>query len=533
MSARSLPLRLALGAVLVAAASGCSSSREAAAPEPEVPATAVQPRVGLAATFEVPENPYAETPDEAEPVPFAASATPAPQLAPADTVEIDPNSIVVSRYDYGSSEAETEPYTDYEEAVEDYEDYYGEYPGYAADYYRYADPTLYPSVYTYYSPYRTQRTYRRHGWCRSGYYGSVYYNPYRVGYYDPYIGMYCYPYGRYRSGLYVSVGWGWGGYGHGYDPYYYDSYYSPYYSHGYGYGYGYGSGYGYRSGYRHGYSDGYYAGSYRPYRYDGRTRYRGGNYDDGERGRMRPGVLTRGGADLAGRSAPDPSRTGRRSTERRGLAPPLADRRPTRAPYSDPEVPLADGPTRRPAGVPTVSTPTTAPPRTATRSAEPRAPRISTPTRQSTPPRTATPMADPAAPRTSPPTRRAEPRRQPERRAAPRPESPRAEPRRQSPRAEPRRAEPRRESPSPAPRTERPDPRRESRPAPPPRRESRPSPPPRRESRPAPPPRRESRPSPPPRRESRPAPPPRRESRPSRSRSEGSSRRPSRRKDDG
>ena len=243
-------------AVLVAAASGCSSSRKAAAPEAEVPASAVEPRVGLAATFEVPENPYADSSEAmAAAVPFTSASdeglSQSAWTTASDTNEIDPNAIVVSRYDYGQSEAgQTETYTDYEEALEEYEDYYGAYPGYASETYRYADPALYPSVYSYYNPYRTHRTYRRHGWCRAGYYASVHYNPYRIGYYDPYVGMYCY---TYRRGLYVSVGVGWGGY----DPYYYDPYYSPYYHNPFYVPYvTYGYSRGYR-GYSRGYRDGY------------------------------------------------------------------------------------------------------------------------------------------------------------------------------------------------------------------------------------------------------------------------------------
>ncbi|MEO0559255.1 MAG: hypothetical protein AAF170_13845, partial [Bacteroidota bacterium] len=153
MPVRSVVRHLALIAVLVAVVSGCSSSRNAVEPEPTVDASAVEPRIGLAATFEVPENPYAdssEVTDEA--VPFTAAAdegvSQSAWTMAADTTEIDPNAIVVSRYDYGQGEVTTTEasYTDYDEAIDAYEEYYGEYPGYASETYSYADPTLYPSV---------------------------------------------------------------------------------------------------------------------------------------------------------------------------------------------------------------------------------------------------------------------------------------------------------------------------------------------------------------------------------------------------
>ncbi|HEX8385165.1 MAG TPA: hypothetical protein VF576_03220, partial [Rubricoccaceae bacterium] len=267
---------------LVAAAlvvAGCSSSR----PEPDPPPTSA--RVGLAATMDIPANPYGDSLDVAAPGLDGALGA-AEGADPYGLGDDQPDAaaqggVTVSRYYYDDQttyyvDDQTGGYEAYD--ATDYDDgyYYG---GYASDYYRYDDPSYYPSVYSYYRPYRTYRPYLRFGWAgtwgdryharrhwRSARYGSPY---------DPY----------YYSAAY-------------YDPYYYNAYYfDPYYygpslslSFGWGGGFGYGSGY--SDGYYDGYSDASYAGYYGPGYYGNPGGYGGGHSDggyddgrdDGERG---------------------------------------------------------------------------------------------------------------------------------------------------------------------------------------------------------------------------------------------------------
>ena len=514
---------------LAAALAGCASSRpddgwRQSADRPAAPVaqadTSGPARVGLAATMDIPDNPYGDT--AAVEVPAAADiasgAVPLGRPAEDGYADggVDPNAITVGRYYY-----DDEGTTYYEDVADDladdgqgYDDdvYYG---GYYADYYRYGDPAYYPSVYTYYRPYSTYRPYVHYGWYptwrhrrhwhRPYYAGYGYYDPYYAGYVDPYYGWGYYDPWSYGPGVHVSVGFGWGGYGYG----------------------------SYGHGYRDGYYDGRYyssAGYYGP-GYYGRPRHRryyddyrdGRGDDDGRRSRIQglPGSNT---SPIA-QSAPDPSR----QPARRGLAParlprpsaePGITRRIPRSTSPDREGRSVDQPVRTPRAVGVTTPPGRTGVATPTRATPTRpAPTRTSPTREVAPPRRVTREAPPRTGRPAP-VREAEPIRQ-------------AEPIR---RAEPvRRADPPRRA-EPTPRSEpvrRAEPRRESRPAPAPRRESRPAPAPRRESRPAPAPRRESRPAPrpAPRSESRPA--PRREARPSRSRGDsgGSSGRRSRRGD--
>ncbi len=459
------PIRRLAFLALAAALAGCATSRPEPAP-PRAPVaqadTAGPARVGLAATMDIPENPYGDTAEVAVPTPedIASGAVPLgnPEGAPETRAmgsygtgaggALDPSDVTVSRYYY--QDEGTYYYEDVAADLDDYaqgaddEVYYG---GYSAGYYRYGDPAYFPSPYRYYRPYATYRPYVRFGWYptwrhRRAWAHRAYYDPYYAGYgyydpwaYDPWYG----------PGVSVSIGWGYGGYGYG--------------------------GYGYGAGYRDGFYDGYASGYYGP-GYYGRPRHRGYNdfrdgYDDGRRSRIRS--LAR--ATPAVQSVPDPAR----QPARRGLAP---ARLPSAAGPGG--ITRSTGRTRVPSAVPErVGRRSAAPPRTGRSDAPPA--RVG---RTEAPPSRAGRTDAPARRRAeSPPARRAEPSRQ-----AP------------SPRRESRQAPPRRQESRPAP-----SPRRESRPAPPPRRESRPAPPPRRESRPAPP-RRESRPAPAPRRESRPAP---------------------------
>lgn len=503
-------LSIRLAAVLLAAGlTGCATSRPEPVRAPERAEVAVSEaaadtvngpaRVGLAATMDLPENPYGDTAavdlGDLSMIDGVAEAEPLGYGAASGT---DPNAVTVSRYYY--DDEGTYYYEDVEADLIDYgqgadDDYY--YGGYYADYYRYSDPAYYPSYYSYYRPYRVYRPYLRYGWYPTwhhrrwatryyaGYHYDHYYDPYAWGYYDPYW---------HRPGVYVSIGWGWGSYGSGYRHGYYDGYHAGYYGPGY---YG-------RPRHR-----GYYSG----YRYNGTRR----GDDDGVRGPVR-GIPGSNSSPIA-QSTPNPSR----QPARRGLAPARLPRVPadggiTRSTGRSPV--RADRPAR-----------TTAPTR-GDRPTRAGTPGRTTPSRGWTPERTTSPA------RTDRPTRSAEPR-SPRRTEQPAPRTDRPT-RTEAPRRAPRRTEryepPPRER--PAPRTERPSrtrrdapPRRETRPAPRRERTERYDPPPRRERtrRDDPPPRRESRPAPPPRQESRPAPPPRRESsRPARSRSGDSGRSPRR-----
>jgi len=436
---------VALAAVLA----GCASSRpdgwtddarKAPADTTDSPA-----RVGLAATMEIPENPYGDT--AAVEVPAAEDI--ASGAVPLGVV-VDPDDITVGRYYYGD-----EGTTYYEDVADDLADdgqgwdddvYYG---GYDAAYYHYADPAFFPSPYRYYRPYATYRPYVTFGWYPTWHHRRYWARPYYAGYgtyYDPYFDPYAYAY-----------------YGHGY----YDPFFGPglYVSVGVGYGYGHGGHYA-SAGY---YGPGYYGRPRHRGYYDG---FRGD--DDGTRSRVRglPGSRT---SPIA-QSQPDPSR----QPARRGLAPARLPR-----PSTDRGITRSTG--RR-----------TAPDRA---ERPDRALPVRSPDRADRPVRSGgrtTPTADPgrstgrtgAAPtRRAAPTRATPPSRtDPRQGATPR----RAEPRRDTP---PRRAEPRRDAP-----------RRDTSPAPAPRRDTRPDPAPRRDTRPAPAPRRDTRPAPAPRREtSRPA----------------------------
>ena len=531
MRLRHPALRPALGIALAAVLAGCYSSRPALVerergPAPVVPDTVEQgpARVGLAATMDLPENPYGDSADVAVPDPAAL-----PSLNQIDGREddyadagVDPADVAVTRYYY--DDAGTYYYEDVADDLADGglgadDDYY--YGGYYADYYRYGDPSYYPSLYTYYRPYRVYNPYRQFGWYNTWNrrYGAFGYSPYYAGgyydFYDPYFA-----YGGFYDpffygpgfGINVSFGYGFGGYG--FDPYY-----------GYGYAGYYGPGYYGRPRYN----------DYYTYR-DSPSYHRRRGQDDGVRSPVRgaPGTASSPVVE----SMPNPSRM----PSRRGLNPariprdPVSPERaertgrggigpvgnvPGRATPDRADLPRA--PRRTDPGSPVRTSPSTFPGRTVpSRAASP------------APARTARPDARPdrewaspeASPRTTPRApRRAEEPREPTRSAEPRREA--LPERRPVPHREARPAPPPRRESRPAP-----PPRRESRPAPPPRQESRPSPPPRRESRPAPPPRRESRPAPPPQRQSRPAPPPRRqESAPARSSggSQSSGRRSSRR----
>ena len=154
-------LSVALG---VSTLAGCASSR----PEPDPPRTAA--RVGLAATMQIPANPYGDSlaADDAPPVAASVKKQTDPyglQSAPS------PDDVTVSRYYYddqntyyvddqpqaGSSGGYDGSYdSSYGDAAQtSVDDHY--YGGYASDYYRYDDPAYYPSVYTYYRPYSTYR----------------------------------------------------------------------------------------------------------------------------------------------------------------------------------------------------------------------------------------------------------------------------------------------------------------------------------------------------------------------------------------
>ena len=215
-------LRLAAFALLATLA-GCATSRPNLATAPAQRAEQARPdstrgpaRVGLAATMNVPDNPYGDTAAVAIPDPADVESGAALPLAyngaPADGA-VDPNAVTVSRY-YYDDEA-TYYYEDVQEDLSDYgqgydDDYY--YGGYYADYYRYADPAYYPSVYSYYRPYRTYSPYYRYGWYPTWnrrhwaqpYYAGAFYDPFG---YDPYW--------SYGPGISVSIGWGYGGYGYG------------------------------------------------------------------------------------------------------------------------------------------------------------------------------------------------------------------------------------------------------------------------------------------------------------------------------
>ena len=225
------PLRLAPLLAAAALLAGCASSKPAPASDREAPpagqveARDVAPRIGVAASFEVP-------PDSLDPdSPFAFDGTVAPAGA-EDAAVVDPDQIVVARYD------ERGDYVVYDEAgapaaataqpyADDFDPYYGydyDYGGYAASYYRYGHPDFYYSPYGYYRPYRSYRPYLRFGWtsawahryqwsryCRYRYYDPYYaYDPY---YYDPYFYGYD-PY-FYGGGIYIAVGYGYGYGGYG------------------------------------------------------------------------------------------------------------------------------------------------------------------------------------------------------------------------------------------------------------------------------------------------------------------------------
>ncbi|MGB3541531.1 MAG: hypothetical protein WBA11_01280, partial [Rubrivirga sp.] len=286
--------------VLAAGLTGCATTFRSAEPEPsyqaapDAPAAQADPegpaRVGLAATMELPENPYGDTAvvDIPDPADIASGAVP---FGTVDTDSIDASDITVSRYYY-----EDENTLYYEDVAADLEDdgqgydddvYYG---GYDAGYYRFSDPAFHPSPFTYYRPYRTYRPYvhfgwydtwhLRHRWGRGYYAGGFYHDPFfDPWFYDPWYG----------PGLNVSFGWG-----------------------GFGYGFG---GFGYGRGFRDGYWAGRHSGYYGP-GYYGRPRHRqfydgvrGG--DDGRRGRVQAIPGTR-----VAQSSPDPAR----QPARRGLA---------------------------------------------------------------------------------------------------------------------------------------------------------------------------------------------------------------------
>ncbi|MDT0631550.1 hypothetical protein RQM47_02295 [Rubrivirga sp. S365] len=499
-------LRPALALALVTALAGCYSARPALVerdrgPAPVVPDTAEAgpARVGLAATMDVPQNPYGDTaavalPDAGELPSLNAidGRADGSDDAYAEGGAVDPSAVSVTRYYY--DDAGTYYYDDVEADLADGglgvdDDFY--YGGYYADYYRYGDPSYYPSLYTYYRPYRVYNPYRRFGWYNTWgrRYGAFGHSPYYAydpffsygGVYDPFF----YDPFFYGPGVHVSVGFGFGGFGYG----------------GYGYGHNpYFAGAGY-------YGPGYYG---RPRHHNYYTYRERRGADDGVRSPVRgmPGTPSSPIVE----STPNPARVPARMPVRRGLNParisgdpaPNATRAPVRAGRGGAD-PVADAPGRR----------------TPPRATAPRTPRRGEPgtTGRVLPGRAAPTRATPA--RTAPPDREwARPER-----------APRVPRRARSEDARVREAAPR---PERRPRPEaRPVPRRETRPAPPPRRETRPAP--RRETRPAPPPRRQTRSAPPPRRESRPAPAPRRqESRPARSSgggrsTGGSSRRSSRR----
>ena len=454
--ARSLPVRRLAFLVLAAALAGCASSRPDPVRAPVAQADTSGPaRVGLAATMEIPENPYGDSAAVAIPSPEDVASGAVPLSAPAEAGTramgsygagaVDPSEVTVSRYYY--QDEGTYYYEDVAADLDDYaqgaddEVYYG---GYHADYYRYSDPAYYPSPYRFYRPYATYRPYVRFGWYptwryRRGWAG--YYDPYYAGYgyYDPWAYD---PWG-YGSGFSISVGFGYGGYGYG----------------GFG-GYGYGSGY--RDGFYDGYASGYYGPGYygrpRTRGYDDYRRYEG--YDDGRRGRVR-GI---GREPVAAQSSSDPARspTSARQPARRGLAParlPRAGsggitrstgRAPSAAPDRrsdapsrigrDPDLPRAHrahqrpplAPHRGPAGTPlgagephggSVAPPRGAPPRRATscRAAPCRAAPCRPPTpREPSGPRTPSRVAPPRRPRVgrAGPRRRAASRVRPRRRAA-------------------------------------------------------------------------------------------------------------------
>ena len=442
----------ALSALLVlgAALTGCASSRiqraDASARTASRPVPSDTARVGLAATMTIPDNPYGDSADVAIPAPEDIASGAVPLATPAEGA-VDPSQVTVSRYYY--QDEGTYYYEDVADDLDDYaqgddDDVY--YGGYYASYYRYGDPAYYPSPYTYYRPYGTYRPYVRYGWyptwrhrrawVRSAHYaGWAYYDPYYGwGYYDPYT---------YGPGVYVSIGWGWGGYG-SYGAGYRDGFYDGAYG-------------GYHGGYA---SSGYYGPGYygRP-RHRGYDDWRDAGRDDGRRGRVR-GLP---GTPVAVQSGSDPAR----QPARRGLA-------PARLPRGD------DGGITRSTGR---RLPPSVRPETPTR--VPRATRIG-----DDPSRTGRSTTMPSrtgrstSGRTEAPAPRRTTRQLPGRTEAPA--------RTEAPRRTRRDAPARTEAPRRDTRSE----RRESRPAPPPRRESRPAPPPRRESRPAPPPRRESSPAP-------------------------------------
>ena len=560
MRLRHPALRPALGLALAAVLAGCYSSRPALVerergPAPVVPDTAEAgpARVGLAATMDLPENPYGDTAAVALP-----EASDLPSLNTIDGQEddyaeggVDPADVSVTRYYY--DDAGTYYYEDVEDDLRDGglgvdDDYY--YGGYYADYYRYADPSYFPSLYTYYRPYRVYNPYRQFGWYNtwnrrygafgySPYFAYDFYSPY---WYDPFF---------YGPGFHFAAGFGFGG-GFGF--------YDPFFGYGPGFGYGYGPSFAYfpTAGY---YGPGFYgrprSADYYSYR---DVRERRGS-DDGVRSPVRgaPGTNTSPIVE----STPNPARM----PARRGLNPARIPRDPTPALTSAPEragravLDPVDVPGRRdPAAVPRA--PRRTDPGSPGRTSPVAAPTTTAPVRTA-PGRTApAPITEPSSrpargwssPERSPREVPRAPRRveepAPVREAAPRSEPRTAEP----PRRAPRRVEEGRSDPLPEvrrPETRRPEVRsprrepvrREARPAPPPRREQRSSPPPRRETRPAPPPQRqESRPAPRqqsrpasrPARQTRSAPAPRRqESQPARSsgssRSTGGSSRPSRR----
>ncbi|MEM0962493.1 MAG: hypothetical protein AAGK21_08175, partial [Bacteroidota bacterium] len=176
---RTSSIRLAVVAALALGASGCATSFRSAAPDPPPtadaepagasPAEAEGPaRVGLAATMDIPDNPYGDTAEVAIPDPSAIEAGVVPFGELADASDIDASDITVSRYYYGD-----EGTLYYEDVAADLQDdgqgyddevYYG---GYDASYYRYADPAFYPSPYRYYRPYRIYRPYAQFGWYRT------------------------------------------------------------------------------------------------------------------------------------------------------------------------------------------------------------------------------------------------------------------------------------------------------------------------------------------------------------------------------
>ncbi|MEM6288626.1 MAG: hypothetical protein AAF845_15925, partial [Bacteroidota bacterium] len=258
-------------------------------------------RVGLAATMELPPNPFGDT-----------AAVDLGDLSVIDGVDetlgaeasasgVDPNAVTVSRYYY--DDESTYYYDDVEADLVDYgqgldDEYY--YGGYHANYYRYGDPAFFPSLYTYYRPYRVHRRFLSYGWFPTWrhrrafnrarfavvvdpfFYDPFFYDPF---FYDPFF----YDPFRFRTGVFVSFGFGRFG------------------------------------GYRQGFRDGFFTGFYGPGFY-GRPRHRGyfGSFrsggrafsaDDGDRGPVRgiPGTRSSPIAESATNPARQPAR--------RGLAP--------------------------------------------------------------------------------------------------------------------------------------------------------------------------------------------------------------------